>query len=263
MRRRRGRDPRCHRNASQQPAPPQPSCHVYGPTETTTFATLHRVHPDTDTHPADRTALDGMRDLRARPQPQPRPGWSHRRTLHRGAGLARGYLNQPDHTATRFIPDPSPNNGTRMYRSGDLARWHHDGAIEYIGRTDHQIKLRGFRIELGEIENTLLTQPEINTACVLLREDRPGDKRLTAYLTTNTNTEHLSATHHLAETLPPYMIPAAFVILPQLPLTPNGKIDRKALPAPETNDSALGVPRAEQPSRGNPRHLFADTLGLP
>jgi nonribosomal peptide synthetase DhbF len=107
-----------------------------------------------------------------------------------GPALARGYLNRPGLTASRFVADPFADDGTRMYRTGDLARYNRQGQIEYAGRTDQQIKLRGYRIELGEIEHALFAQPEINTACVLLREDRPGDKRLIAYLTTTTTPRH-------------------------------------------------------------------------
>ena len=182
---------------------------AYGPTETTTFAALHHVQPTTPDHthttpPPIGRPLDGMHLYILDPNLNLVPHGATGELYIAGAGLARGYLNHPDHTATRFIPNPHTNNGTRMYRTGDLARWNNN-TIEYLGRTDHQIKLRGFRIELGEIENTLTTQPQINAACVLLREDRPGDKRLTAYLTTNTNTQHRhpSTAHHTRRNPPP------------------------------------------------------------
>ena len=179
---------------------------AYGPTETTTFAALHHVQPTTPSHthnapPPIGRPLDGMHLYILDPNLNLVPHGAVGELYIAGTGLARGYLNHPDHTATRFIPNPHTNNGTRMYRTGDLARWNNN-TIECLGRTDHQIKLRGFRIELGEIENTLTTQPEINTACVLLREDRPGDKRLTAYLTTNTNIDIPALRTTLAQTLP-------------------------------------------------------------
>ena len=238
-------------------------CHVYGPTETTTFTTLHVVRPETDAMPPIGRALDGMRLYILDSDLNLVPHGATGELYIAGHGLARGYLNRPDLTAGRFVPDLFANDGSRMYRTGDLARWTENNDIAYIGRVDRQIKLRGFRIELGEIENALLTQPEINAACVLLREDRPGDKRLVAYLAANTDVAPGALRTTLAETLPPYMIPSAFVTLPQLPLTPNGKIDRKALPVPDTTTS--DTPR-RAPS--NPREeilctLFADILGVP
>ncbi|MGZ4954747.1 MAG: amino acid adenylation domain-containing protein [Methylobacter sp.] len=152
-----------------------------------------------------------------------------------GAGLARGYLNRPDLTAERFIPNPYGEPGSRLYKSGDLACYRPCGDIDYLGRIDHQVKIRGFRIELGEIEARLHEHRDIKHAAVLAREDQPGDKRLVAYIVAAgpdiINTEQLRA--YLAEKLPDYMVPSAFVYLETMPLSSNGKLDRKALPVPD------------------------------
>jgi amino acid adenylation domain-containing protein len=155
-----------------------------------------------------------------------------------GAGVARGYLNQPALTAQKFIDDPfSERAGARLYKTGDLVRRLADGNIEYLGRRDHQVKIRGFRIELGEIESRLLSHPSVQSCVVLAREDTPGDKRLVAYYTAREGeaaaVESLRA--HLKSSLPEYMAPSAYVPLPAIPMTPNGKVDRRALPAPEAD----------------------------
>ncbi|MDO9235831.1 MAG: non-ribosomal peptide synthetase, partial [Aquabacterium sp.] len=153
-----------------------------------------------------------------------------------GIAVGRGYLNRPELTAERFMPDPF-RKAARMYKTGDLGRRLADGAIDYLGRNDFQVKIRGFRIELGEIENRLSANSGVREAVVIAREDGHGDKRLVAYLTKDHSSELSIAALRagLAATLPDYMLPSAFVILPALPLTANGKLDRGALPVPDAD----------------------------
>ncbi len=155
-----------------------------------------------------------------------------------GDGIVRGYLNRPELTAERFIPDPFQTDGGRLYKTGDLARYRSDGALEFLGRIDHQVKIRGFRIELGEIEAELLKQPAVKEAVVVAREDQPGDKRLVAYVVeaqaVGLQVGELKDKLKLA--LPDYMLPGAFVVLEQMPLSANGKLDRKRLPAPDIGE---------------------------
>lgn len=153
-----------------------------------------------------------------------------------GPGLARGYLNRPDLTSERFIKNPfSADKITRIYKTGDLVRWTLEGNLEYIGRTDFQVKIRGYRIELGEIETHLKELITVRNAIVIMREDRPSDKKLVAYVVLNTedSIDIDTLRSHLKKNLPDYMVPSIFVFLKELPLTINGKIDRKALPMPE------------------------------
>ncbi|WP_437926826.1 amino acid adenylation domain-containing protein [Sorangium sp. So ce291] len=185
-----------------------------------------------------------------------------------GVGVGRGYLNDPARTAEVFVPDPfSGVPGARMYRTGDLARRLDDGALAFVGRRDHQVKIRGFRIELGEIEARLAEHPEVHEAVVAVREERPGGKRLVAYVVGVAGEppapERLRA--FLRETLPDYMVPPVFVALAALPLTPNGKVDRKALPAPES--PRAGAPGEEAAAPRSPTEealaaIWAEVLGL-
>jgi amino acid adenylation domain-containing protein/non-ribosomal peptide synthase protein (TIGR01720 family) len=183
-----------------------------------------------------------------------------------GVGVGRGYLQDPQRTAQAFLPDPfASERGARLYRTGDLARFTSDGTIDYVGRLDHQVKIRGFRIELGEIESCLADQDEIREAAVVVREDRPGERRLIAYVVAqesrSIDQDRLRAGLH--KQLPEYMVPAIVVALDALPRTPNGKVDRRALPAPDYEglDGASYVPPrtvTEELLTG----IWADILGL-
>ena len=184
-----------------------------------------------------------------------------------GVQVARGYINRPELTAERFVPDPFAANGSsRLYRTGDLCRFMPDGQIEYQGRLDFQVKVRGFRIELGEIEAVLEKQKGVRQAVVVVREMSPGDNVLVAYLTSSNGAAPDTAAFRaaLAATLPDYMIPQHWVVLPELPLTSSGKVDRKALPAPQRGASA---PRAfVAPSTEVQQKLAAiwtDVLAIP
>nr|WP_275942082.1 non-ribosomal peptide synthetase [Nocardia cerradoensis] len=244
---------------------------MYGITETTVHVT-YRALDAAAVAEADGSvigrAIPGLRtyllDNRLRPVPVGVPG----EIYVAGTQLARGYLGQPALTAGRFVADPFGAPGTRLYRSGDLARWNADGDLEYLGRADDQVKVRGFRIELGEIEAAVLSRPGIAQAAVLVREDRPGDPRIVAYVVPEDPADRPSAGNvddrwraGVAESLPEYMVPSAFVVLDAIPLTANGKLDRRALPAPafavtasRTSLTALETRLAE---------LFAQVLGVP
>ncbi len=209
----------------------------YGPTEDTVIATSGVVPPKESVEsapsigrPIANTQIY-LLDACLQPVPMGVPGELH----IGGTGLARGYLNRPELTAERFIPNPfSSEPGARLYKTGDLARYLPDGTIEFLGRTDHQVKVRGFRIELGEIEAVLEGHSAVRKAIVLAREDAPGDKRLVAYFVpARESVPGVSELRSfLKEKLPTYMVPSAFIALDTFPLTPNGKVDRQALPAP-------------------------------
>jgi acyl carrier protein len=162
-----------------------------------------------------------------------------------GAGLARGYLRRPGLTADRFRPDPFGEiPGTRMYRTGDLMRRRPGGGLEFLGRTDHQVKLRGFRIELGEIEVVLAQHPAVRQVVVLAREDKPGDRRLVAYvLPAAGETPAIGGLRdYLRQKLPDYMVPSGFVLVNGFPRTSSGKVDRSALPAPDRQSTEASSP---------------------
>ena len=181
-----------------------------------------------------------------------------------GHGLARGYLDRPELTAERFLPDPySSLPGARLYRTGDQGSRRKDGCVEYFGRLDFQVKIRGFRIELGEIESLLADYPGVKQAVVIVREDVPGNRRLVAYLVAGDVTVDLLR-DYLKERLPDYMVPSAFVTLESMPLTPNRKVDRRALPAPsasrDLDDSNYIAPR--NPMEEVLARIWSEILGV-
>ena len=184
-----------------------------------------------------------------------------------GEGVARGYFGRPDLTAERFVPDPFPPEGepgARLYRTGDRARLLADGTIEFAGRFDSQVKVRGFRIELGEIETALAHLPGVLESTVLVREDSPGVRRITAYVVPKDGVtlDPEILREALGETLPEYMVPTAWVVLDALPLTPNGKIDRRALPAPEAERASAGYVAPRNETEALLAGIWADVLGV-
>ncbi|WP_309736612.1 amino acid adenylation domain-containing protein, partial [Chamaesiphon sp. OTE_75_metabat_556] len=217
---------------------PQRLLHVYGPTESTTFACWYLV----EDVPADATNVPIGRPISntqvyiLNSQLQPVPIGTPGELYIGGDGLARGYLNRPELTAASFIPHPFEQTaGSRLYKTGDLARYLSDGNIEFLGRIDRQVKLRGFRIELGEIEALLSQHSAVQQAVVIAREDIPGDRRLVAYVVPTQPLDALATTLKcfLQEHLPHYMVPDVVAILDSWPLTANGKVDRHNLPAPD------------------------------
>lgn len=241
---------------------------MYGITETTVHVTYNELNRDIITKNSSSLIGEPIPDLHVYVLDeylQPVPPGTTGEMYVAGAGLARGYLGRPDLTSDRFPADPYGAPGTRMYRTGDLARWTEEGALDYIGRADHQIKIRGFRIELGEIEAVLARHDAVAQVAVMVREDQPGDKRLVAYIVTTEedyfDTEALR--HFAAASLPDYMVPAAYVQIDAMPLTANGKLDQKSLPAPQ-----LHLQQADGRGPRNPKeeilcHLFEEVLDLP
>ncbi len=216
---------------------------MYGPTECTVDSTICDVQSSPQRPVIGKPVANArfyILDQNGQPVPVGVAGELH----IGGAGLARGYLNRPDLTSEKFIADPFyPDKAARMYKTGDLVRWLSDGNVEFLGRVDHQVKLRGFRMELGEIEARLREDQSVNDAVVLVREVKENDKRLAAYLIAarDKTIDVAELRGFLKETLPEYMVPAAFVTLPAFPLLPNGKVNRRALPEPEFDRSDLGT----------------------
>jgi amino acid adenylation domain-containing protein len=248
---------------------------LYGPSEDTTYSTAAWLSKETREAPSIGRPLANKQVYVLDQQWQPVPIGIAGELYIGGAGVARGYLDRPALTAERFLPDPfvgmwsaecgmrneeseSSNLkseigksairhppsaiGSRLYKTGDLARFRVDGSIEFLGRLDHQVKMRGFRIELGEVEAVLSQHPGVQDTVVVMREDEPGEKRLVAYVVADQEPapSNNDLRSFLKQKLPEYMLPSSFVLLKKLPLTPNGKVDRRALPAPDRSRPKLG-----------------------
>jgi amino acid adenylation domain-containing protein len=244
-------------------APGRRFLNLYGPTEASVYMTLWEAGPEETAGPPPigRPIANSQAcvvDAAGNPVPLGVPG----ELLIGGDCLARGYLGRPDLTAELFVPDP--HTGQRLYRTGDLCRFRPDGHLEMLGRLDHQVKVRGFRIELGEIEAALARHPAVESAVVTAREDVPGDRRLVAYVVPAGDGVDVQALRDgLAASLPHYMVPGFFVVLPELPITANGKIDRRRLPAPEQRrtEAAAFLPPSTAAEQALVR-IWSEVLGL-
>lgn len=235
---------------------------LYGPTEAAVDVTYWPASAEDTSNPVPigmpvwNTQLYVLNE-----QLQPLPAGVAGDLYLAGVQLARGYLGRPDLTRATFVANPFIE-GERMYKTGDLARWRADGALEYIGRSDHQVKLRGLRIELGEIETVILQSAMASRCGVMVREDRAGDKKIVAYVQP-TNTFHSEQLlQFIGKALPDYMVPSAVVALQDWPVTSNGKLDRKALPAPNFQAHSSGVPLSS-PTEHRLAELFAQLLEQP
>ncbi|MBU7581848.1 MAG: amino acid adenylation domain-containing protein [Nostoc sp. TH1S01] len=256
----------------------QSNCQIfnhYGPTETTVGVLTYPVtnKQTTQTVPLGRPLANTqiyILDEHLQPVPIGVPG----ELYIGGTGVARGYLNQPELTAKRFIKNPFASEPTaRLYKTGDIARYLSNGNLEFLGRVDNQVKIRGFRVELGEIEAVIRQHSSVQEVIVLTTEQELGNQRLVAYIVTNAKNRVVNQIQHLdwmreirsfcGQKLPDYMVPAAFVFLKALPLTANGKVDRQALPAPDQSRSALETefvsPRT--PTEQIIAEIWADVLG--
>ncbi len=255
-----------------------PLHNIYGPTETTVTVTAHAHAPEPGAAASRATVPIGVPiwnarmyvlDAGLRPLPVGLPG----ELYVAGTPLARGYHGRPDLTAERFVADPfatgRAGDDSRMYRTGDRARWLQDGSLEYLGRVDDQVKLRGNRIELGEVRARLVAQPGIAQAAAVVHDDGPGGGRLVAYVVAGAGAgtpDPEALRSALARSLPEAMIPAAIISLDALPTTSSGKLDRRALPAPAPVRAATGAARAAAAAPDDVEArlcaIYADVLGL-
>jgi amino acid adenylation domain-containing protein len=226
---------------------------LYGPTETTIWSTAVRLAGGT---PPIGSAIGNTQVYVLDEALRPVPAGVTGELYIAGHGVVRGYLDRASLTAERFVAGPG---GTRWYRTGDLVRWRADGALDYLGRADDQVKIRGFRVEPNEVRTALTRHPGVTQAAVVVREDRPGDRRLVAYVVGGADPAGLR--RHLGDLLPDYMVPSAFVPMAELPRTANGKLDSRALPAPEFT-AAAGSRAARDDTEQILCGLFGEVLGV-
>jgi amino acid adenylation domain-containing protein len=253
----------CSAEVVRRWAPGRRFLNAYGPTEGTVCATIGTCVPAA-ARPAIGRPIGNVHvyllDDRMRPVPVGVPG----ELYVGGQGVARGYLNRPALTAERFVPDPFGPPASRLYKTGDVARWLPSGELDFLGRADQQVKVNGYRIEVGEIEAVLLQHPQVRQAAVTAWDSGAGKKRLVAYVVADQPGPSPSALRRfLKERLPAYLAPSAFVSLPELPRTPGGKVDRKALPAPERSregETTFVAPRT--PLEQFLRQLWEEVLEL-
>jgi amino acid adenylation domain-containing protein len=255
----------CPAEVARRWAPGRHFVNAYGPTETTVCATASTAE-DGSRRPSIGGPVDNTRayvvDERLRPVPIGIPG----ELCVGGVGVARGYLRRPGLTAERFVPDPfAAEPGARLYRTGDRVRWLEDGALEYVGRIDDQVKVRGFRIELGEVEAMLRTHPAVADVVVAAREVAPGDRRLLGWVVPAQGqaADGSALRSYLKAHLPDYMVPSAIGTLPAFPLTPNGKVDRARLPSPDAvAKERTGFEAPRTPAEVAMAEIWAEVLGV-
>jgi tyrocidine synthetase-3 len=253
-----------HLSFWRERAPATRLVNEYGPTETVVGCCVYQVQPETAASgpvPIGRP-IANTRLYLLNPTLQPVPFGATGELFVGGVGVTRGYLDRPDMTAERFLPDPfGCEPGARLYRTGDLVRYLADGNLEFLGRNDQQVKIRGFRIELGEIESALLSHRGVSESVVVAREEAGGTRELVAYVVLQGEARVAGLRAHLTALLPAYMIPAHFIELPELPLTQHGKVDRQRLPA-QGSGGGLGMSKVppRNPMEGKLVALWEEVL---
>ncbi|MCE7000690.1 non-ribosomal peptide synthase/polyketide synthase [Saccharothrix sp. S26] len=251
----------CSADLVRRWAPGRRMINAYGPTESTVVTSwsepLEPGGPPPIGRPIPGTRVHVL-DAWLQPVPVGVPGELH----VSGVGLARGYLDRPGLTASRFLADPFGPPGSRMYRTGDVVRWTSRGVLEFVGRADEQVKIRGFRIELGEVETALLRHPDVREAVVVAKADARGYKRLVAYVVGSFRVQDVR--EFLGDSLPDYLVPSVFVPVDALPISPNGKVDRAKLPEPNFDVPAgEGYVAPSGPVEEALAAVWADVLGVP